>query len=337
MNFKEYLLKFSYPLIFILGLAVGIFMSGTGEKFQNQSGDANMNSNEIREGGFKLINPLLECETNSNLEFHELAPFKYKIQNLIDEKIKNEEASHISIYFRDLNNGPWTGINEKENFAPASLLKLPIMIAYFRMAESDPSLLSKIITFDNEKREGLAENIRPKEEIELGKSYTVEDLIRRMIIFSDNSAANLLRVNANRELFYKPYKDLGIIIEDIVGLDDFMSVKTYASFFRILFNASYLSRNFSQKALEILSQSDFKDGLVAGVPEGVTVAHKFGERIFKDGTKDIQVHDCGIIYYPSRPYLLCIMTKGKNFNILPKVIAEISRLVYDEVDKQKGN
>jgi len=88
----------------------------------------------------------------------------------------------------------------------------------------------------------------------------------------------------------------------------------------------------SEKALEYLSQSDYKNGLVAGVSSNIIVAHKFGERGYKQG-KINQLHDCGIIYYPNEPYLLCIMTDGRSFEDRELIIRNISQLVYDEFDK----
>jgi hypothetical protein len=37
----------------------------------------------------------------------------------------------------------------------------------------------------------------------------------------------------------------------------------YASFFRVLFNASYLNRKDSEKALALLTKVAFRDGLIA--------------------------------------------------------------------------
>ncbi|PIU19313.1 MAG: hypothetical protein COT18_08150 [Elusimicrobia bacterium CG08_land_8_20_14_0_20_59_10] len=45
-----------------------------------------------------------------------------------------------------------------------------------------------------------------------------------------------------------------------------------------------------------------------------------------------QLHDCGIIYHPRFPYMLGVMTRGLDLEKQQKVIADISRLVYREVD-----
>jgi hypothetical protein len=85
--------------------------------------------------------------------------------------------------------------------------------------------------------------------------------------------------------------------------------------------------------LSLLVQSDFGGGLQSGVPPNIKVANKFGERILESGEK--QLHDCGIIYYPDNPYQLCIMTSGNNFKELEKIIREISKEVYEEVDSRR--
>ena len=108
----------------------------------------------------------------------------------------------------------------------------------------------------------------------------------------------------------KVFTDLGITIPGVRGTEDYMSVSDYASFFRILYNASYLTKDDSQKALDLLTKVDFADGIRAGVPKGVPVANKFGERSV-NGLQ--QLHDCGIVYYNNHPYLLCIMSRGSDF------------------------
>ncbi|HEX8923420.1 MAG TPA: serine hydrolase, partial [Patescibacteria group bacterium] len=114
---------------------------------------------------------------------------------------------------------------------------------------------------------------------------------------------------------------------------DIISVKSYASFFRILFNSSYLDNDMSEKALEILSTSRFKDGLIAGVPNGVAIAHKFGERQYL-ATGQKQLHDCGIVYpASSRPYLICVMTRGQDFSHMENSIKDISAAIYNEVGR----
>ena len=76
--------------------------------------------------------------------------------------------------------------------------------------------------------------------------------------------------------------------------------------------------------------TSFKDGLLAGVPRDVTVAHKFGSRRIGESEK-VQLHDCGIVYAPERPYILCVMTQGSDFTKLAGVIKSISANVYQSV------
>ena len=117
--------------------------------------------------------------------------------------------------------------------------------------------------------------------------------------------------------------------------DDAMSPKTMSSFFRILYNASYLNSVFSDMALKLLAKTSFVDGLVAGVPSDVFVAHKFGERtIHINETGEVvlrELHDCGIVYYPQKPYILCVMTQGMDFAKLKSAISQISSLTYQSV------
>jgi len=156
-----------------------------------------------------------------------------------------------------------------------------------------------------------------------------------MIIYSDNQAYDLLLKNIDNRKLIETYNNLGVDIS--LGFENpngnILSVKQYASFFRILFNASYLSKDMSEKALGLLSRVKFSQALVAGVPSNILVAHKFGERQYTD-TGEKQLHDCGIIYLPNKPYLLCIMTRGKNIPIEENFVKQISSMVYQNISGQ---
>ena len=171
--------------------------------------------------------------------------------------------------------------------------------------------------------------------------YTVDELLNRMIVHSGNNSTVLLANNIDSSILEGIYNDLGLSMPaaDTVTLADYMTVKAYSDFFRILYNASYLNREMSEKTLNILSQTTFERGIRAGVPTSTLVADKFGERNNskdpQDPTSAKQLHDCGVVYFPNRPYLLCIMTKGTNFEKLSMVLKDISRTVYEFIDSQK--
>lgn len=281
---------------------------------------------ESHQKGYKYISPLLTCG-DVKLSGIENREFRDDLSSLINKKISDGEADYISLYFRDLNNGPWVGINEKEKFSPASLLKVPLMMAYLKLAESDPGLLAKKIKIDRKSGPGLVQNISPDKEVKDQEEYTIEELINRMIAYSDNLAADTLYNNLSADKIGEIYLDLNVQVPSPDRQENFMTVQDYASFFRILYNSSYLSRDMSEKALKILSTSSFKNGLEAGLPAGTEIAHKFGERELAEGR---QLHDCGIVYQGERNYLICIMTRGQDLLKMENTIQDLSALVYKE-------
>lgn len=318
-----------WVLSLIVTFTVGYF---TENKFASDP----KNQEEIirKNFSYKYINPILECNVDLELN-NKLDSLKNNVQDIIQDQINQKNITFASVYYRDLNNGPWFGINEDEYFSPASLVKVPVMIAYLKKAETDPLILQKkIVNTPNIQDGSNIQNIKPSVSIAPNQSYTVEDLINKMIINSDNDSYNTLAENLDQNELADIYQDLDVDISKAFTNPNgnIITVKDYASFFRILFNASYLNKDMSELALSILTQTDYKDGLVAGTPNNITIAHKFGERKYLD-TGETQFHDCGIIYLPQKPYLLCIMTKGTDFNHLSQVIQEISSTVYQNLTK----
>ena len=285
---------------------------------------------------YKYINPLLECESSVVDPDKNSTALKNSIEFIIDQEITKNKISFASVYYRDLNSGPWFGVNEEEYFSPASLIKVPVLMAYLKETEKDPSLLKRTIT-NTKDFDYSQQNITPNQTIEKNKKYTLGDLLERMIIYSDNAAYELLLENIDNVKVFNIYKDLDVDIskaqQDPNG--NIITVRAYASFFRILFNASYLNEDMSEKALDILSKSQYQKGLVAGVPENITIAHKFGERQFLP-SHEKQLHDCGIVYLPNKPYLLCVMSRSNNFDNASNFIKQVSKAVYDNISKDQS-
>lgn len=322
------MIKVFIALIFLgLGFVAGIFVS---KYSSNQRVD--QGAREVRLGEDKFTNPLLECEANSAIGETEYKPSRSKITSYIADRINNKSITHASVYYRDLNNGPWFGINEKENFSPASLLKLPVLMAYLKQAEKTPEILKKKLIYEKTPVSPVEQSFIPENPLLDTGEYSIDELLEHMIIYSDNDALFLLEKNISNDAIDAVTKDLGIETATNTTPEDYMSVKSYASLLRVLFNASYLSKEMSEKTLAILTKSAFTKGIVSGVPADITVAHKFGERELTDGVK--QLHDCGIVYYPNHPYLLCVMTRGMDYEQLETVITTISKNIYEDLSER---
>lgn len=328
----------SAPVFFLLlggavlcGLALGY---GTASSLQGKN---TQTSTVTREGGYQFVNPLLSCDINDDSEYPPFAGLKRKLQNIADALVREGKVTRISVYFRDMNNAGWTGVNVEDNYIPASLVKVPLLIAYLHESQNDATLLSKTLMIPGGLDQNMSETFKPQHPLAHDTTYSIETLMSAMIVGSDNNAFATLNGAIATTSINNAYEQLGIM-PPADDTSESMSPKTYMRAFRILYNASYLWRANSQKALEILSETEFKDGIVAGVPIGTPVAHKFGERTVSEGqsastavpTKR-ELHDCGIVYYSGSPYGLCIMTEGRDFNDLKSAIASVSQETYAEV------
>ncbi len=288
--------------------------------------------------GFHFINPLLLCDANERLEFIEMKPLNDALERLVASEVRAGHINIASIYFRNLTSGDWVMVNETERYNPASLIKVPLLIAYLKLSEGHSSLLGESITVPTGPDPNIGQEIKPEQTITPGRTYPITELLNRMIVYSDNQAALVLYDHLNQNSLRDVYADLGVPFPDPKKKQafDFMTVNIYGRFFRVLYNGTYLWRSLSDQALRILSQSSFQGGLVAGLPKGITVAHKFGLlTLAKNGVPyGRELHDCGIIYAPFHPYLLCVMTRGTaDLKQMEQAIGNISQFVYGVVTR----
>ena len=298
---------------------------------------------EERDAGFKscqeqyaFVSPEIDCGTIDE-QITQISSINNTLESFINEEKHSGRADEVSVFFRDLNTRRWFGINENINFYPASLAKLPFTMMIYKVAETNKDILNTPITLDETDIQlNTGQYYQPAETLDTGKPYPLSELLRRMLVFSDNAPVKkLMDISAP---FRDPiFVDLGILFqpEAKTAIERWnITAKNYANLFRILYNISYLRPEYSNAILDELSQSTFRNTLVAGVPEGTKVSHKFGEASETDPQTDetyTVLNDCGIIYKKDEPYILCVMTQGKEHNDLERIIKTVSEEVYQSL------
>ena len=278
-----------------------------------------------RLGGYKLIRPLMTAEPTC--ESSKYQNIKLEVEKKIDDYKKSGQLISASVYLRDFELADWICVNDTETYLPGSLIKVIGMITYLKMAEAHPGLLDKKLTFDSPK-EFIPNQTFSSKQVELGKTYTIKELLKYMIAYSDNNATYLLNKNADLQTFKKVFKDFNIPSPDFTNNKYKITVKDFSLFFKIIYNAGYLTIEDSEYAAELLEECDFSEGFKKGVPQNVKIIHKFGE--MGDATTR-QLHESGIFYVENKPYLLTVLTKGYDVKKMPQVLSSISKIVYENM------
>jgi beta-lactamase class A len=279
--------------------------------------------NSLRENQFRYTKPLRLAETEKESTI--LLNLKERIGLLISDKVKSGALTAGSVYVNDLNSGGWISINEKEQFKAGSINKVSILLYYLKTAEKKPDILNNSIVFKNKISTSKHETF-PEQKIIIGKSYTIRELIERMVIYSDNDATLLLLKNmTSAESFRELFAEFGLEKPAQYSDSYSLNVEEISRFLKVLYNGTFLGPELSDYALKILSKSSFNQGLTKHIPENIVVAHKFGESGDLDQT---QLSETGIVYTGDHPYLITVMTKGNNIKLLAETISEVSKIVF---------
>lgn len=275
-----------------------------------------------RDNSRKFAHPLRFFELK--YQSPELFPVKEEIRKIISENNQIGNITSASIYLRNLETGEWISINEDQNYHPGSLFKVPMMIYYLKESEKNPELLNRKLIMASAQNELPNQTFNDKA-IVPGKEYTIRELLKYMVSYSDNNATFLLNNYCNVDDFKKMFKDFNMAEPDVHNLAYTIKIKDYSIFLRTLYNATYLSAENSDYALSLLAESSFDKGLTQKIPSNIPVARKFGE-MYDGNFKEL--HECGIIYCSNKPYMLAVMTQGHNSESMAKVISSISDTIF---------
>lgn len=328
MTFGNPLLQrvFMGSIVFGLGILLGMRLVS-----QNDSSDmARTKIQSLREGEGTYTNHLLLCEVDGQGD----DPAYDELKNEVKRVIGDSGVGRASVYFRNLTDGAAFGVHPDERYIPASLNKVPLMIKIYENAESDPNYLNTKIVRHDLQDANAVQVLQPESTMKAFAQYSMQDAVELMIRYSDNNAYNAL----TERIPYDTYMELFDVLQIPTDYEAGITASEYSYFLRVLYNTTILSQESSEIALGLMTEVSYEQGLRAGVPVTVEIAHKFGTSGEADSGNNKglrQLHDCGIVYAPGKPYLLCVMTEGKmGVEKLGEAIAEVSKVVWENVSEK---
>lgn len=271
---------------------------------------------------YPLLSPRIFAEQQNDILINFLS-----LRKAVREMVAPYGAT-FGFYFEYLPSGTSIGMNEKESFYAASLVKVPVVMAYYRqIEETGLSFGNTVIRLDER---DIDPDFGTLWKRGVGATLTYDEAVRLSLIESDNTASLALANRVQQQYFDAVYEGLDI---DFTKVDNrvIISPKQYASILKALYLSSVLSYESSHAILDLLTKTKWNDKLPAGVPAEVPVAHKFG--VFAE--KGVY-QDCGIVFVPKRPYVLCMMSVSSEEEARSRMVS-LSRTVYEFVSNANHN
>src|SRR3989449_4685669 len=262
-------------------------------------------------------------------------------------RIARAPAQAVGLYYRSLARPDSVLIGANLRFHAASTMKVPVMIQIFRDADAGlltlddslvvhatfPSLVDGS-PFDVDKADDSDSTLYRR----LGGKASVRELLELMITRSSNLATDILieRVGAPRA--QASARALGAwSIQVLRGVEDGKAYRaglnntTTARDLGALLAAIAQRRAASPAAcaaiLAILSRQEFNEGIPAGLPPGIPVAHKTG------WIGQVVYHDAGLVSPPAGGgYWPGVLTGGlQEDSVAYGLVRDLSHLVYAAV------
>ncbi|HUL72572.1 MAG TPA: serine hydrolase [Vicinamibacterales bacterium] len=263
------------------------------------------------------------------------------------DRLAEAANAEVSVVWRPLDARPGEEllIGPTVRYHAASTMKVPVMIELYRQAHDGLLTLDDEVLVTNTFHsivDGSPYELSASEDSDgetykaIGKPLSLRTLCETMITASGNLAANVLVERLGAKNIQATVDRLGAGgmqvlrgVEDLKAFDKQINNTTdaagLATLFERLARGEAVSRDASAEMIGILKRQKHNEGIPAGLPAGIEVAHKTGE-ITKIH------HDAGVVY-AKRPYVLVVLTRGIDDQAASgKLIAEVSRVLYSLTD-----
>ena len=268
-----------------------------------------------------------------------------KVAAAIQDRVAKTGAD-VGIAFETLD-GRLTWFSRGDDvFHAASTMKIPVMIELFHQVREGKVKLSDSLPIKNEFHslvDGSVFTLKPDDDSEADlykavvQTRTLDQLCDLMVTVSSNLATNLLiqelgidNIRATVHSLHADGMDIKRGVEDQKafdkGLNNTTTARGLATLLIAIANGKAVDADSSAQMVEILERQKFNEGIPAGVPKNIRVAHKTGE-ITKIH------HDAGIVY-AERPFVIVVLVRGiEDFKQSGALIADVTRELYQASER----
>lgn len=289
--------------------------------FVHQGGGAGApTSNAAMQKKFPLLSADVLADSPNDILIN-FVPLRKDLQKKFDALTVQK-----SFYFEYLPDGTSIRIGADQQLVAASLIKVPLAMNLYKAAELGRISLDQTVTVQDGELDNAYGDLYQKGS---GFKLTLRDAVKYMLEQSDNTATRIVYDHMQNKLGYDEQSLARLDVDqDIENGQAVITARSYGSVLKGLYFSAYLNHADSQELLGYLTHSTATNRITAQLPGGTKVAHKIG--VYNANWAE---SDCGIVYVPKRPYLLCVMV-GLPEDEANKFIAGVSKDIYDYVIKQ---
>lgn len=235
-----------------------------------------------------------------------------------------------AFYVKNLKTQEMAMFREREVVPAASLIKVPLMAAVMRQVrEGRLSLRQRVRVKEKDKVDFSILSL-----LETGNDYSLDDVMKLMIVQSDNTAANLLADLVGEEAINREISTLGL--EDTVfrrkmmdfaaraeGRENLTTAWDMGRMMEILYENQAVDEASSRHMVEILAKQLDTSMMMLFIPDETRVAHKTGELERLD-------HEAAIVYLDRCDYVFTVLIwDAPSNNEARLALGKISRRVYE--------
>ena len=260
-----------------------------------------------------------------------------------------EHKGKVAVAVKNLKTGESCYLDADTTMPTASLIKLPVMVETYWQAKDGKVKLDTTLTLKKEDKVGGSGILT--QHFSDGVTFPLKDAVRLMIVFSDNTATNMVvdqiglpstndrmaklglkNTKINAKVFRADTR-LNQEFGKKYGLGS-TTAREMVQLLEMIEAGKVVSPEASKEMLGHLKACDDKEKMTRFLPAGTVVAHK-------TGSVNASKTDAGIIYLKSGPVALCVLTDENTDqrwvadNAAQVLIGKIAKEVYDHFEVKK--
>ena len=249
------------------------------------------------------------------------------LQQRVAELRSKYSGLQPGLFFLDLDNGNYVDLNGDKVFPTASIIKLPILIAFFQDVDAGKISLNETLVMS---RDLIVGGSGDMQDLPAGSKFSALETINKMITISDNTATNMIiKRMGGIAVLNQRFRSWGLKqtvirnwLPDLRGTNT-TTAKELIRLLALLDQGKLLSARSQDQALDILRRVKNKKLLYVGIGPGATLAHKTGDIGFMLG-------DAGIFVMPNgKHYLGAVLVKSAYDDPAARdYVQDVSRIVY---------